>query len=66
MDIFKGASGMTSSKRIIGFCLFIVIIVMVLAEQLFGKTINFNVFASILASATTLIGVGVFERKTGK
>ena len=63
MDIFKGASGVTSSKRVIGFCLFVVIMIMVLAEQLFKLPINFNVFASLLASATTLIGVGTFEKK---
>lgn len=63
MELLQGANGTTSSKRVIGIVLFLVIIVMVLAEQLFGKPINFQVFASILASATVLIGAGVFEKK---
>ena len=65
-DMFKGINGQTSSKRVIGFVLFIVIMIMVLAEQLFNLPINFNVFASLLASATTLIGVGVFEKGISK
>lgn len=63
MELLKGKNGTISSKRVIGVILFLVIIVMTLAEQLFGKEINFQVFASLLGSATTLIGIGVFETK---
>lgn len=63
MELIKGINGTTSSKRVIGIVLFVVIIIMTLAEQLFGKVINFQVFASLLGSATTLLGMGVFEKK---
>lgn len=63
MDILKGKEGNVSSKRVIGILLFIVIMIMVLAEQLLGKPINFQVFVSLLSSATALIGIGTFEKK---
>ena len=63
MEIFKDTSGKISSKRIMGFVLFLVIIVMVLVEQIIGKAMNFQVFVSLLAAASGLIGLTAFERK---
>ena len=63
MEIFKDVSGKTSSKRIMGYILFLVIIVMTLLEQVTDKAMNFQVFVSLLGAAVSLVGLTAFERK---
>jgi len=66
MGLLKEDNGKTSSKRVIGFAVIVIALLMAVADQFFGFTVNEAVWITMFSGGMAIIGITVIPRRKPK
>lgn len=64
-DMFSGANGVVSSKRVLGSFILVVLLVVIVINTFWGAENHWlgEAFITMLIGAFSLLGIGVFEKQ---